>query len=68
MENLKLRTVEVFKNNRWNMADMNDLKPGDLFRMKEPNGLYVTDNNGRSSWVASSKPYKNKKGVLTIKI
>lgn len=44
------------------LRGMRDLKDGDIFFMKEANGIFVTNDK----WVAIGIPSKNKRGIWGI--
>ncbi len=61
---------------RWEQYQLEDLKTGDVFIVYEVRdvqvptksklGVRFIDSGGNNVWVASSDPYKDKEGFLTI--
>jgi hypothetical protein len=62
-----LRKVEVLKYGEWVEIDFKDLHCFDIFRMFEPTGEPVTDENGFTVFIADSEPFVLD-GVYAIKI
>jgi hypothetical protein len=51
------RLVEVLKNDgKWYEVSMNDLEPGDRFRMYYPNRIMVTKSYEASEWEVTEDP------------
>lgn len=50
----------------WTPKHFTELKEGDIFRLFEEDGTPVRDSKGRSVWLASSAPYFDDRGVLTV--
>jgi hypothetical protein len=65
MDNI-LKKVEKFIDGIWTSCKFSELKNGDKFRMYEADGQLEEDINGRTEFVATSNPYSNKDGILTI--
>jgi len=65
---MKLRTVEVKQNGEWTKTNMIDIKKGQTFRMFEPNGDPVEDDDGCTVWTTDSNAYMNELGIPTVKI
>jgi len=61
------RKVEVLKYGEWVEVDFKDLHRFDTFRMFEPTGELVTDENGFTIFIADSEPFELD-GVYAIKI
>lgn len=54
----QIRTVQIFKDMKWQDISFNDLKSGDKFRMFEPDGDPVINTiDGTTEWVAGSDVY-----------
>lgn len=63
-----LRKVEILKDGEWIEIEFCELKKDDIFRMFEPTGEEVYDNNRENIFVASSDAFAGENGVLTINI
>ena len=63
-----LRKVEVLINNEWVERDFAELRKGVKFKMFEPTGEPVVDNEGETEWIAISDPFKTESGVWAIEI
>ena len=61
------RQTEVKIGNQWTPFEFAQLKPGDIFRLIENGKVYV-NSKGQSRWKASSVPFTNADGVLTINV
>lgn len=58
------RIVEIDSEDGWIRVEMQDLKSGDVFRLREPNGSVVV-----SSAIADGEPFKNQEsGVWGIQV
>lgn len=62
---IKTRRVEVFKKNKWSEIEFTELKVGDIFRMFEPTGEFVTGIEGETEWICTSDPFYIN-GVLAV--
>lgn len=64
------RIVEKYDKNTRSFIkiDFKDLKKDDIFKLYENNMKPVFDKNGNNIFIARSKPYFNKRKILTIKI
>lgn len=61
-----MRTAEIYRDECWVPTDFDKVKKGDTFKLFEPDGTLVRDQNGNAVLVAVSDPYLNAEGVLTI--
>lgn len=64
-----MRRVEKHVEGNWEATEMKHLKPGDIFRMFEPDGSPViqeTKNDRLDQWMAKSRPFKNINGIWEI--
>lgn len=52
-----LRKVEVKTTNGWTRTEMKHLKPGDMFRMFEPDDTQVYDKKRGTEFKVIGKPY-----------
>jgi len=60
-----MRTVERFVDEDWHVCQMSELNKGDTFRLREPTGELVGDQN----WIADSDPhitYENDRPIWGI--
>ena len=64
-----LMIIELFENGNWKEILFKELKDGDRFRMLDPDtkDLFIGDNN-KTEFIATSDPYENEDGILTITI
>jgi hypothetical protein len=53
----KLRTVQIYINNKWTPIDFTELHKNDIFRMFEPDGTPVKGNTGSVYFLATSELY-----------
>lgn len=60
-----MRTVEKKENDSWIKVRMQELVPGDVFRMFEEDGTPVKWQ-ADSEWKAMNKPYLNDDNIWTI--
>lgn len=67
MSDDKYRTTLVKRGDHWEEIDFEDLKEGDRFMLKEPDGCIVKDKSGNESFVATSQPFKRADGVWAVK-
>ena len=68
MEVSELRRVEKIVRGEWVPIAFSELKIGDVFRMFDPIDVPVIGGKGQTTFIASSNPYLNELGVLTVKI
>lgn len=64
------RTVETYNNGNWGGTALDQIKPGDRFRLFEIDSTgknIVVDPHGGDSWIAASYPYKSD-GDLCVKV
>jgi len=47
-----MRTVERLMGKDWHVCQMSELNKGDIFRLREPTGELV----GEQNWIAASEP------------
>jgi hypothetical protein len=64
--NQDLRVCEALRGNEWIDVRMSELKPGERFRMFDPDGSPVVDNDNRCEWVVKGEPYRNENGIWTV--
>lgn len=65
----ELRKTEIFKNNSWVTISFKEIKNKDRFRLYEPTGEIVMDNNGITEFIAQSDAFLGPgTGVHTIDI
>ena len=57
------RIVELDTEDGWVRVRMNDLRPGDVFRVKNPNGSFELDYG-----IADGDPFQVKGGIWGIKV
>jgi len=62
-----LRTVEIYKKDRWERIKFKELKIGDRFRLFD-NGIVVMDNENCKEWLVSTLPCINSIGVYEVGI
>lgn len=60
------RKVEVYQNGGWVMCHPSEIKRGDLYRMYEPNGEPVLDEDGIHQRIAQKDAYQNEDGIWTV--
>jgi hypothetical protein len=65
---MDMRTVEVNRNGIWKAIDFKKLNKGDNFKMFEPTGEPVIDNNNNTVFYSTSEPYKNENGIWQIDV
>jgi len=65
---MEYRKVEKLEECNWIAVDFPTLKKGDAFRMFEPWGEEVIDNEGKNSWICGSDSYINKDGIWQVDI
>lgn len=53
----KYRTAQVLINDKWIDIEFKNIKEGDKFRLFEPDGTIVKDNDGNTEFIATSNPY-----------
>jgi hypothetical protein len=51
------RTVEIFIDGLWQPITIDLIVKGDRFRLIEPDGSFVTDEEGNSEWVAKADSF-----------
>jgi hypothetical protein len=56
-----MRTVEVKRNGEWALIHMNELRKDEYFKMFEPDGELVVDEEGKSIFYTISEPYYSDK-------
>ena len=61
-----LREVEILKDGKWIEIEFCELKKNDIFRMFEPTGEKVYNDNRETIFIASSDAFVGENGVLTI--
>lgn len=61
------RQVLIWNNSEWVETQMKDLNVGDIFKMNDPDGTPVIDDNMFSAWVVTEEPkyITNEHGVET---
>jgi hypothetical protein len=57
---------QVFKEEQWYDIKFSELKKGDKFRVFNPNGQLVTDENGNTEFTASGVIQVDESGSLTV--
>jgi hypothetical protein len=57
---------QVFKEEQWYDISFSELKKGDKFRVFNPDGQLVTDENGNTEFIASGVVRVNDTGELTV--
>jgi hypothetical protein len=60
MDNKNLRTIQKKVNGKWVNVNYNEIEPGDVFRMFDPDGTPVVDDNrygGKTEFTAASKAH-----------
>ena len=64
-----LMIIELFENGKWVEKSFGEIKIDDKFRMLYPDtkDLFIGDNN-KTEFIASSEPYENEDGILTVDI
>jgi hypothetical protein len=65
---LEYRKVEKLIDNEWVKINFETLERGDAFRMFEPTGEEVIDDEGKKSWICGSDSYINDDGQWTVNI
>jgi len=63
-----LRTVEIYKKDRWERIEFKELRIGDRFRLFEDDSTVVMDNENCKEWLVSSLPRINSDGVYEVEI
>ena len=63
-----LRTVEIYKKDRWERIEFKELRIGDRFRLFEDDSTVVMDNKNCKEWLVSSLPRINSDGVYEVEI
>lgn len=63
-----MRIIGVFnkKTGFWDTVEFKDLKNDDIFRIFDNGERYVNPKDGNNVWIATSDPYQNIEGILTI--
>jgi hypothetical protein len=64
---VKKRKCELFEFDAWREIEFNLLLKGDKFRLIEPTGELVKDNDGNTEFIASSNVY-NEDGLWMVNI
>lgn len=64
---MEQRTCEIFTNGEWQTIDFSLVHTGDKFRLYEPTGEIVEDDDGNTEFTATSDSYF-KEGLWTINI
>lgn len=54
--------------NQWKPIKFIDIKAGDVVRLKDPDGSFVADENGRDIYTAKSNAKVNELGLLCFEI
>ena len=62
----KQRKIEVEIDGTFQTVNFLQLKPGDKFKMFEPDGKEVRDVYGNTEFIATSEPYQNKRNEWQI--
>lgn len=65
-ETMKTRLVQRYWQGQWSRTTLADLKKGDTFRMFEPNGVRVENEDGGYVFLATDDPMPNGEGQLSI--
>lgn len=62
------RKVEVFTGVSWEEIEFEHLKTGDMFRMFEPDGASVEDDEGNRIFIAVSEPFLTDENIWAVKV
>jgi len=63
------RKIEILRNNKWVESKFAEIVNGDIFRMFEPTGAKVIDEDGNTNFRAVSEVYSRAAdSVLTVNV
>lgn len=69
MENrLDSRTIQRLRGDLWTDVDFDDLELDDSFRIIEPTGDLMEDEEGKIVFVVTNDPYINEQGQRVVEI
>lgn len=67
---MKYRKTEIKVNEEWKEIDFDDLKVGNIFRLFEPDGTIVKDNDGKENFIVTTLPFPwtqvTKEGTIIV--
>lgn len=65
---MEQRKCEILKSNDWKEIDFKGLKENNIFRLFEPTGEPVIDEDGSTKFAAECDAYEGENGVWTVVI
>jgi len=64
----KRRHCKVFYDHQWVNVEFNEIRLGDIFRLFEPDGTEVLDDEGKNTWEALGQSFQlNFQDVIYVK-
>jgi hypothetical protein len=60
------RKCQIYYKDEWFTIPFDHIKAGDVFRLFEPTGEPVLDENGKDAWTALSNPYLDEDGTWGV--
>ena len=67
-DGVNVRRAQILKGGLWQDIEFMEIKPRDTFRLFEPEGQPVKDNNGLTEFVAKAFPKVDSQGVKGIEV